>query len=176
MKSIRALALPLLLALGAGSAHAWQEPFAVDVTGIGLIPSSTYKQSVGPGLGALAGFELEASPSIALTGRGGYISHMQRGDYGRSLVPILGGLKFTSYGTSLYIAGEAGRVRVRDRYEGDDTTVSDRRAIKTAWGLGVGSAVDRLDLRVSMHVWDAAKASDNVTIDVSLAFMLFGSY
>lgn len=164
----------IALAVLVGPASARQESFGVDVTGLGVIPLKHYEPSVGPALGGLVGFELEAFPSFSITGRGGYIAHTRRDDFSRSLVPILGGLKITSYDSPLYVAGEVGRVKVRDRYDGSDSSVGDRRATRTAWGVGVGSAVDRLDLRVSMHFWDAANLRKSAALDVSLAFLLLG--
>jgi len=175
MKGLGVLALPLVLGVLVAGAHARQESFAVDVTGMGTLPLKHYQPSVGPALGGLVGFELEAFPSFSLTGRGGYIVHTRRDDFSRSLVPILGGLKITSYDSPLYVAGEVGRVSVRDRYDGSDSTLKDGRATRTAWGVGVGSAVERLDLRVSMHFWDAARLRRSATLDISLAFLLLGS-
>jgi hypothetical protein len=34
--------------------------------------------------------------------------------------------------------------------------------------------VDRLDLRASVHVWDADKPRETLTIGISLAFLLLG--
>jgi hypothetical protein len=176
MRNTSALTLLILVLSMAGGLHARQEAFAIDVVGIGLVPAASYKSDVGPGLGALVGFELETVPSFALTGRGGYIGHMGRNEYSRSVVPILGGLKITSYNSSLYIAGEIGRASIRDGYDGSDSTFSDRRASRTAWGIGFGSAVDRLDLRFSLHAWDAEKPRDSMTIGLSIGFLLLSSY
>jgi hypothetical protein len=122
----------------------------------------------------LGGLEAEAFPGLGLTVRSGYISHMERGGYTSKLVPILGGVKLTSYSSSFYIAGEAGRVSIRDEYTGTDPAGMNKKTSKTAWGFGLGSAADRLDLRISLHVWDAGKTAESITIGVSLAFLILG--
>lgn len=176
MRNRRALATMLAFLSLATALHARQTVFGIDVAGLGIMPTASYKDVTGPALGVLGGFELETVPSFALTGRGGYISHMRRDDFSRTLVPILGGIKITSYNTSLYAAGEVGRVSIRDRYDGDDPAIESRRATRTAWGVGFGSAVERLDLRFSLHAWDANHVGQNMTIGVSLAYLLLGTY
>ncbi len=166
----------LLLAGWGGEASARQTRLGIDITALGLIPLAEHERIAGPGMGALAGIEGEASPGFGLTLRGGYISQMARGGYTREMIPILGGIKLTSYSSSIYLAGEAGRVNIRDEYTGDALVPGeDRRNTKTAWGVGIGSAADRLDLRLSFHVWNTDKMSESMTVGISLAFLILGS-
>jgi hypothetical protein len=167
--------LPFLaLSLATAPAHARQSVFAIDVAPTVLVPSSEYRKSVGFGFGALGGFELETIPSFSLTGRSGYILHVERNDHSRSIVPLLGGLKISSYSSSLYAAGEGGLAYVRDKYTSADSLGVDRKETRNAWGVSVGSAVDRHDLRFSVHVWDADRIRKSMTFSISIAFLIFG--
>lgn len=172
------LSLPVFVAalclLAAGRSEARQTQMGFDVAVLGLLPLGSYADATGPGLGVLGGLETELRPGVGLTVRSGYIGHMERDDYSRNVVPVLGGLKLTSYSSAVYIAGEAGRAWFRDQYRGDLPLVDDRRNTKTAWGVGIGAAADALDLRVSFHVWDAANMRETMTLGVSLAFLVFG--
>lgn len=169
--------LAAMLFLGwSGEVSARQTQLGFDVTALGLMPLGDHERIAGPGLGVLAGVEGEAAPGFGLTLRGGYISQMTRGDYTRAMVPILGGVKLTTYSSNLYLAGEAGRVSIRDEYTGPSATPgSDTRTSKTAWGVGIGSASDRLDLRLSFHVWNTDRMSESMTIGISLGFLIVGS-
>ncbi len=170
MAKTRAHALFVIFAFAA-TAAAREPGFAFDAVAIGLLPSREYKEHVSPALGALAGFELAVFPPLSLTARSGYIAHFKRNDSWRSLVPALGGAKLVSYTTSLYLAGEAGPVLMRDNYLGDDAARASRSATTTAWGAGLGSAIDNKDLRFSVHVWDASRPRESLTFGVSLAVL-----
>lgn len=174
MKRFPVLALALLV-FGGSAVHARQTAFGVDIAGIGLLAVGDHKDAVGPALGVLGGVEFEASPGLAVTFRSGYIAHTERKAYSRELVPFLGGLKVTSYSSPFYAAAEAGRVKIRDVYEGDLSLPDRDTRIKTAWGVGFGSASDRLDLRLSLHFWDASHMSESATIGLSLALLLIGA-
>lgn len=176
MIHVRAFALLTVLVslLLAPGASARQTQLGVDLAVLGLFPVGAYDDETGPAMGALAGIEAEVFPGMALTVRSGYISHMERSDYSRNVIPILGGLKLTTYSSSLYLAGEAGRARLRDEYRGDVSSTPDNESTKTAWSIGLGSAADVLDMRVSLFVWDAANFRETMTIGVSLAFLFWG--
>jgi hypothetical protein len=173
MKRLPVFALFVLI-LGGSGALARQTQLGVDVVAIGLLPMGSYKDGTGPALGGLVGLESEAFPGFGLTIRGGYIEHMPRADFTRQLIPVLGGFKLTSYSSSLYAAAEAGRVSIRDIYSGDDDLVENSKKTKTAWGVGFGSAADQLDLRLSLHVWDASHAKQTMTVALSLGILIFG--
>jgi hypothetical protein len=173
MIKVRALAF-LSLVLLMYPAAARQTQMGMDIVGVGLFPSGTYEDVTGPALGILAGVEGEAFPGLGLTLRGGYLGHMERNDYSRVLVPILGGVKITSYSSSFYAAAEAGRVSIRDEYMGNDPLVKNIRGSKTSWSVGLGSAADRLDLRLSLYAWDAAHWRETMTIGLSLGFLVLG--
>ena len=163
-----------LCLLAPGRTEARQTQMGLDVAVLGLLPAGSYADATGPALGVLGGLETEVTPGIGLTVRSGYIGHMERDDFSRTVVPILGGLKLTSYSSAIYLAGEAGRAWFRDEYRGDVPLVEDRRNTKTAWGVGIGAAADALDVRLSFHVWDAANLRETMTVGVSLAFLVFG--
>jgi hypothetical protein len=173
MTRLPTLAL-IVLVFGGGAVFARQTQVGLDLAVMGLIPSGDYEDVTGPAIGGLGGLELEAFPGLALTIRGGYFGHMERRDYTRELIPIMGGVKVTSYSSSFYAAVEGGRVSIRDQYSGDDPLGEDEKRSKTAWGFGFGSAADQLDLRLSLHFWDAANMKESVTIGLSLAFLLWG--
>lgn len=175
MVHARAFAVSLLVAALAGGASASSRESAnFDVVAIGLLPAGDYKQSVNPGLGALAGLELPLFSPISLTARSGYLAHFAHKGSWRSLVPALGGVKLNSYLTSFYIGGEAGPVWIRDNYTGDDPARSSASKRPIAWGVGLGSAVDEHDLRISLHVWDSAHPRESLTFGISLAVLFFG--
>lgn len=171
-----AIIAALLLSGWGTEADARRTEFGIDVAALGFLALGDHERIAGPGLGALVGLEAEVTPGIGLTVRGGHIQQMTRGDYTRSMRPVLGGFKLTSYSSPFYFAGEAGRAHVRDDYKGDALLPGpDRRVWKTAWGGGVGAAADRLDLRLSFHVWNADRMSESMTIGISLGFLIVGS-
>ena len=165
-----ALMLPLLLA---GVAPA-RDGLGFDAVLIGAFPVQGYKQTVSPGGGVLAGFELPIFSPLSLTARSGAVAHLTRKDSWRLQVPAFAGAKLISQSTSLYLSGEAGPVLTRDNYTGDDSARSSHSTRPIAWGLGIGSAIDEHDLRISLHFWDSDHPRETMTFGISLAILYLG--
>lgn len=85
----------------------------VGVDGGLVLPLGDWSNVSGLGFGALGRFELALDPQLSVTGRLGYITHLEANDaYKTSELPILAGLRYGLSGEEdgLYVAGEAGLV------------------------------------------------------------------
>lgn len=166
--------LALAFSLSAPAAFSQTEPrFGIGIAATGQLPVGEFDESAGFGFGGLGGLEFGAYPGLAVTARSGYIQFLEKQDYARNQVPILGGLKASAV-NGLYMALEAGAVFTNYEYTGtapgfgkiaDETT--------PGWNVGVGSLQGPLDFRLSLNVWDAAHAMESMTIGLSVGFTAF---
>src|SRR5439155_20941086 len=118
---MRALALVFV----AGTAAADPAVKTIGIDGGLALPTGTWGDGAGVGIGGLARFEMRLRPALVLTARAGYIQHLGKdrtdptgatASTSASELPVLGGVRyaFSKASTSeIYGAGELGFVMAR---------------------------------------------------------------
>lgn len=136
----------------------------VGVDGGLVLPLGDWSNVSGLGFGALGRFELALDPQLSVTGRVGYITHLEANDsYKTSELPILAGLRYGLSGEpdGLYVAGEAGLVNFTFRQpvaagvfgttvsEGEKKSTSE---LKFGLAAGAGYRSGKIDGRAGIFI------------------------
>lgn len=174
-----ALAFSPAQAMSPGTASAGEHTrYALGLDVIAQSPVGDFADVAGFGLGGLLRYEhhLARSP-LALTGRAGYIWHMQAetGPVTSNLsqVPILAGVKYSLSGAPIYVGAEAGVSILMLDTEGlgpDESTTE----TKFAWSAGAGYELGPVDIRLALYFADGAKMNESMSVGVSLGYNFAG--
>ncbi len=165
-----ALAAATLLS-SATSTHAQgiaeQLKYGVDATL--HLPVGDASDTAGLGLGALFRAEYPWKDRLTLTGRAGYVRHLENNGATWSWVPVLAGVKY-ALSSSCHLVGELGFVHLSvsvDTARFGSVSDSD---LNLGLTMGGGCQVGAVDLRGGLHILDLGHADDSMTLGVSVGF------
>ena len=161
----------LLLALLTAPAFSEAGLVSLTVMGSGEIPDNG-ESKIGPGAGAQGILQLGTSSWMTLTARSGYVHYFaEDATPAVNLIPIMGGIKFPFQEIHLYLTGEVGAALT---HQESSSTAAAVDHTGLAWGLGLGSEVGPLDLRLSFNVLDMQKNAETAkAIGLMLGFRLW---
>ena len=115
-----------------------------------VMPVGDLADAAGLGFGGLARFELGLTSKVRVTGRAGYIYHLEKNSGNFSQIPVLGGAKL-DFTPNFYGAAELGLFAVR--FSGGTRAGSTNSLGMT---LGVGYRIADFDLRLGIQAYDVA--------------------
>ena len=139
------------------------EDMLVGVDGALVLPLGDWADVTGIGFGALGRFEYELEPSLSLTARAGYITHLEKNEhYKTSELPLLGGVRLglSNQPDGVYVAGELGLVNFTLRRpvagavfgSGGELDERSDSELKVGAAGGVGYRSGKIDGRASVFV------------------------
>ncbi|TMQ05722.1 MAG: porin family protein [Deltaproteobacteria bacterium] len=155
----------------------------IGIDGGAALPTGSWGDAVGFGIGALGRFEMPVAPRLVLTGRAGLIYHLGKDLSGPAggmastqviEVPLLGGVRyaFSQQPTSaIYGAAELGLVvyHVSTDAGGMSTSGTDTNLGMT---LGAGYRTGKLDVRGGLLFPDLGHAGDAIAVMATVGYDL----
>jgi hypothetical protein len=132
------------------------------------LPVGDFGDGAGIGIGILPRFEYTLAPRLALTGRLGYIYHLEKNSFKFSEIPVLVGAKY-DLTDALYGAVELGLVHsmVSFNFLGADLSSSDDNLGAT---IGAGYRAGDLDFKLGLHILDLGNASKSMELVVNAGY------
>ncbi|HEX2660138.1 MAG TPA: outer membrane beta-barrel protein [Polyangia bacterium] len=122
------------------------------------LPVGNLGDGAGFGLGILPRFEFTLAPRLALTGRIGYIYHLEKNNIKFSEIPVLVGAKY-DLTDALYGAIELGLFHMTVTGEAFGISASESRD-KFGATIGAGYRAGDLDFKLGLHILDLGNAGD----------------
>ncbi len=160
MKIRTCIALGVLCA-AAGVAHAETTVVSAKKNEIGAdaavaLPVGDFADGAGFGFGAMARYQRRILPKLRVTGRAGYVHHLEKNNVTVYEVPFLAGIKYDFHagGTALYAGTELGFNLVGASIEGG----GGGSETNLAMGAGVGWEAGKLDVRAQIFLPDVGDA------------------
>jgi hypothetical protein len=132
------------------------------------LPVGDLADGAGLGIAALGRFEYNVAPKINLTGRLGYIHHLDKNNVTLSDIPVYAGVKYF-LSEQLYGAGELGLNSVKAKVEILGTSASNSESNIGA-GFGAGYLMDKIDLRAGVNIYDLGEAGKSMTLLVTAGY------
>ena len=168
----------IAIALAAPTITSADDAKTIGVDGGLALPTGTWGDGAGVGLGALARFEMPLVPKLDLTARAGVVYHMSKdggangGSAQATEVPFLGGVRYAfsdNRASSFYLAAEMGLVVSLVSVDFQGMSMSDS---KTNFGmtLGAGYRAGKLDLRGGLFLPDLGHAGDAVGLMATVGY------
>jgi hypothetical protein len=150
----------------------------VGIDGALVLPVGDWSEAASMGFGGLVKIEFDLTYSLALTGRLGYVYHLENSDWNTSTneLPILVGAKFYFLSDDLrpYGAAELGLVNVGATV---DTLIGEVSTSEVKIGLTIGGGVEisGLDLRAQLFAPSIGDFGDftGLMATVGYAFTVF---
>jgi hypothetical protein len=170
-----------LLATLTASAYAQQPEAEVTTTRtrhitadpIVALPIGDAENAAGLGIGASATLNVPINPNLDVTGRLGFLYHLEKNGLTWMFVPIYGGVRYrlSPAPSSLYGAAEAGLTWGRASGDTAFGTVSDSDT-ELGGMLGVGYATPSIDVRGGFFFPDLGEIDDAVALMGSVSFRI----
>lgn len=168
-----ALSLPL-----ASIAVAAEKTMGAGIEATVQLPVGNFGDVAGIGLGGSVLYDYDFNPMWAVTGRVGYIYHLEKENGAAkttySQIPILVGAKYTiGPDLPLFITGEVGLYMVTadaDVTIGGTTFSASSDDTKLGISVGAGYPLGPVDLKVNLSSWDVGHFGDTMGIGVSVAW------
>lgn len=177
--------LPLALVLVAVPAAADPTPKTIGIDGGLALPTGTWGDGAGVGIGGLARFEMPLQPALVLTVRAGYIQHLAKDQQSTdpfgggttasttaSEIPVLGGVRyaFSKAATSeIYGAAELGFVVARVSVDYMSMSNSDSNT-NLGMALAGGYRSGGFDVRAGLFFPDLGHVGDAMAIMATVGF------
>jgi hypothetical protein len=165
-----------LISCMAGAAQA-QDPGATGGSrgrlGAGVLlglPVGDFGDFVDLNIGALADFDYVLTPMLSLTGRAGFIFHLEDIEgFSFSTIPIWAGAKYyfapVEAGTRFFAAGE-----LAFNYNMVDSDIGDDSELNVGLNLGGGVELGALSIRAFLAMYDLGDADETLALTASLAY------
>ena len=126
-----------------------------------------YPDAAGIGFGVHLTFSYSISPVLQATGRAGYHHHLAKNDITVSNIPVLAGVKY--WFGKMFASAEVGLSNNRVKFGGASASKS-----KFASAIGVGYAMDKLEIRVGAFMPETAKTGDGIDLMATVGYNFMG--
>lgn len=179
MKRLVVVALTSLLALlTASPAFAVIADRVLGLDIVGHVPVGDLANGTGMGFGGLVRYEQKLQPTMALTGRAGWVRGSEKEvnlgiakvSYGLDFIPVYAGLVYRTTGTpdGLFLSAEVGANFLTAHATGGTTD----SAYKTKLGanVGVGLRADALSFRGGLNILDLSNVDTSMGLMVSVGW------
>lgn len=144
------------------------------------LPTGTWSDGVGFGIGSLARFELGLAPAVTLSARAGYIQHLSKdqmiaggGTASASAgeIPFFAGARyaFTQGANQIYAAAELGLVVALASVDYNGMSMSNSQT-NVGMTVGGGYRAGRVDVRGGLFFPDLGHAGDAIAVMATVGF------
>src|SRR5262245_21963180 len=134
------------------------------VVGVDLqaaLPVGDFADGAGIGFGGLLRYEFTIANAANITGRGGFMYHLEKNTLTFFTFPLLVGTKI-KLGQSAYVGLETGAFINHTDPGGFDAALG--------FTLGVGYRISSIDLRIGAEMVDAGHATDSIALTGGLGY------
>jgi opacity protein-like surface antigen len=134
------------------------------VVGVDLqaaLPVGDFSDVAGIGFGGLLRYEFTVATPVNITGRAGFMYHLEKNSSTFFTFPLLAGLK-VKLGESAFVAAETGAFINHFEVVGFDAALG--------FTLGVGYRIGSVDLRIGAEMVDAGHASESIALTGGLGY------
>jgi len=133
------------------------------------IPVGDLADGAGIGLGILPRFEFTLAPRLALTGRAGYVYHLEKNSLKFSEIPVLAGVKY-DLTDALYGAVELGLFHITA--SGTYPLIGTVSSSDDNFGatIGAGYRAGDLDFKLGLHILDLGNAGESMELVINAGY------
>jgi len=134
------------------------------VVGVDLqaaLPLGDFADGAGIGFGGLLRYEFTVANPVNITGRGGFMYHLEKNSSTFFTFPLLAGLK-VKLGEKAYVGAEAGAFINHFEVGGFDAALG--------FTLGVGYRISSFDLRIGAEMVDSGHATDSIALTGGIGY------
>lgn len=147
--------------------------FFAGADAITMLPIGSFSDASGLGLGVLGHLNYDFRPRMYLTGRGGFVYHLETNDVGFTQIqlPVLVGVRYLVK-PKIYLGGEAGLIFVTRRFSADGA--DNLWTTKVGLTLSAGYLLSKdLDLRAGLWLPDVTALFRVFAIHLSVGWDLW---
>jgi hypothetical protein len=125
------------------------------------LPVGDFADGAGIGFGGLLRYEFTIANPVNITGRGGFMYHLEKNTVTFFTFPLLVGAKF-KLGEKAYVGLETGAFINHTDPGGFDAALG--------FTLGVGYRISSVDLRIGAEMVDSGHATDSIALTGGLGY------